>query len=598
MDEQIITAEPFADLIFNSNEALVSYMPIPNPNQSPDDLVGIVGLQVTELNLFSFTFWWWQEIFFLIAILTLFFTIYRLIKRRKFKDVRKGEPYCKRCGYNLTNFTSSDCPECGKKNVGPNFKHHKTMGHKSIASTLYYTLLTLSLFTLASLAYLEFTSAHTSGYKKWFTSYRWQSSRRSAFVYNQDTQLISQLTNRKWYGPTFKEQNIWSGKAYQLLKSIPLKPLQIALQENSDFTHEEVWGVYKTPNSLSRKHLSSSPRREIPDIIMSDSNPHRFYQYMGLNFSHGNGIGFAMASSFVWHNGNDLKIFHHPEGKQFVSELSSSTLFDDQYLLIRDASNGWRGSIIGDVSHNYSINYILVLDLINQSIIYQDQQHGADDVVKLKKNKPPLRELFDKRPYSTHPVQFELPASNRSFKLMFRYSKYALFTFDDDITTEPSSEPKSLRYDINHEWYETTHGQDKLIDLNKLNKHPSQYLFSHSGLRHNPQSILNWQQPLQYEIDSQYFQSNYDDELIPLLSVYKYENPWLKKQYWQRNDNLQHPLYARIFFDSKILSHPTSYKSNYPAIDKKRHWLYIYERDTDQPERIIFFDLNQTLKQN
>ncbi|QQE12651.1 hypothetical protein JD969_04080 [Planctomycetota bacterium] len=348
MAKPTIHLQPITEITFDTNEVLLHATPV-NPTDPNNNLVGLIGLEVKGLDILNFTLFFWQEIAILLSLFLIIFALSRFIRLRRLKDIKRGEPYCKKCSYNLSNHTADTCPECGTKHVHSNGKNRKTMGRNVFKKTIYASFIILSFITITSLSYLNGYDIYKQTWANWYQKETWISTRR----------LALQLPNHHYYSE-------WAYKFFNAIRPSSVNNQKLWYKFQAAFA-EELHGLYKTNNTYQRKLISST---KLPFSFTPQYNAYAVYgdywQYNCELIKDDTFHGFVMPRMIVLWDGNKPTAIHHNGQAMFPSpKINAWNIIDNQYLAI-DMTD------IDALSWYWPTSRIAIVDLHSSDILFYD----------------------------------------------------------------------------------------------------------------------------------------------------------------------------------------------------------------------------------
>lgn len=114
----------------------------------------IIAERVPTINIWALLFYFWPEIVTVVLAIIILCALRRLWKIRRNPGVPAGEPYCRKCHYQLTACESEKCPECGEKLTMRNRRIAKKRPSRFMPSCL---TLILCVGVLATMVWKHYT---------------------------------------------------------------------------------------------------------------------------------------------------------------------------------------------------------------------------------------------------------------------------------------------------------------------------------------------------------------------------------------------------------------------------------------------------------
>ncbi|QQE10435.1 hypothetical protein JD969_13090 [Planctomycetota bacterium] len=344
------TVEPIAQLILPKGNEIESLQPISNSTQ--DDM--LIWVKVLHTDVWEIITYLWPELLSIILIILGFTLIILWFKKRnKLRDVKVGEPYCKKCCYVIDQSTSV-CPECGKK------LNHKIPTRRKWQCTWTSLLFTTSITWGIAIILIS------------ILSYQAFSSKRSAHMYGS---WKSSWTSGSGIKHWFDWRSQW---LYGLASKLPQKYARVTNLYSRDFQLElRAIKHDKKTNKITQRRLASINY----DPYVHDSYAKKFDRFQGyisnhasisqpLCYSFNNKYLVNLADQFFIYDNNTGNVKQIPLTSAQIAAIQGIYELGNNLIALRQVTIEETKPSEGSITHYY--DHIQLLDLEKEQIIFDD----------------------------------------------------------------------------------------------------------------------------------------------------------------------------------------------------------------------------------
>ena len=342
--------QPIGEFEFQTNECVTTMIPLQKKGELRDgDLVGVVGVDVMEIDWLNYGLYWWQEGVAILGLLLIVRAVWKMFRGQKFKDINKGEAYCKKCGYILEGNSGDICVECGAKGVGVGGRKRRVMRGYWRRKLAIAMVVMMGVGCVGAIGWLEVKGINSYGLKGWYKKGRYISNERNWLILDQ-YHAYSEWVWR-FYNKVFTDNQTdmctWTRFSHQ--------------------THEKLYGIYWKKGKLKRRLIGKTSTRTDWFTSCHSSGKDEYWLNGGEIIGGMNQDAYLMRKCIVIHNKKtgEVELFECDgiDGINSDHEAYKGFWIDERYLLIESVEN--KRFILGE-----HVPVVRVLDVETGKIVY------------------------------------------------------------------------------------------------------------------------------------------------------------------------------------------------------------------------------------